>query len=103
MKRAERSEYTQIKNSLKKYGWTTGTTLTIRTSASREYKEALHRLYGEHGFHPAMVAVDNRRFDDQERILYIYGQTWTDASGQSHSWRELYSQEDRDLFSAKLA
>jgi hypothetical protein len=103
MKRAERSEYTYIKNSLKKYGWTYGTVLTIRTNAGAEYKEALHRLYTEKGFHPAAVSCDNHRFDGQERIHYIYGLTWQDDEGREHSWEELYTEKEKAFFAAKLA
>ena len=103
MKRAERSEYTYIKNNLKKYTWGAGTILTIRTNAGSEYKEALHRLYTEKGFHPAAVSRDDRRFDGQERIHYIYGQTWKDQEGREHSWTELYTKEERELFTSKLA
>lgn len=103
MKRAERSEYTIIKNSLKKNNWGAGTILTIRTNAGSEYKEALHRLYGEYGFHPTGVTVDRRRFDDLERILYIHGKTWKDDKDRIHSWTELYTAEEKALFNSKLA
>ncbi len=103
MKRAERSEYTYIKNSLKKFNWGAGTILTIRTNAGTEYKEALHQLYTERGFHPAGITTDDRRFDGQERILYIYGLTWKDNEGRDHSWAELYTKEEKERFNAKLA
>ena len=103
MKRAERSEYTYIKNSLKRYSWGAGAVLTIRTDAGSEYKEALHRLYTEKGFHPAAVSCDSRRFDSRERIHYIYGQTWKDQEGKEHSWTELYTAEEKALFTSKLA
>ena len=101
MKRAERSEYTYIKNSLKKNNWTYGTILTIRTNAGTEYKEALHQLYTERGFHPAGVKTDPHRFDDQERILYIYGLTF-DLNGEEHPWTELYTAEEKECFSKAL-
>ena len=101
MKRAERSEYTYIKNSLKKNNWTYGTILTIRTNARIEYKEALHQLYTERGFHPAGVKTDPHRFDEQERILYIYGLTF-DLNGEEHPWTELYTAEEKERFSKAL-
>ena len=101
MKRAERSEYTYIKNSLKKMGWTHGTVLTIRTNAGAEYKEALHQLYTERGFHPAGIKTDPTRFDDQERILYIYGMTF-DLDGKEHPWTELYSAQEKESFNKAL-
>ena len=103
MKREERSEYTYIKNSLKRYSLGAGAVLTIRTDAGSEYKEALHRLYTEKGFHPAAVSCDSRRFDGRERIHYIYGQTWKDQEGKEHSWTELYTAEEKALFTSKLA
>ena len=45
MTRAERSKYTYIKNSLKGHDLGPGCQLTIRTDASREYKQALKSLY----------------------------------------------------------
>ena len=71
MTRAERSEYTYIKNSLKGQTLSYGTTLTIRTDASTEYKQALNRLYTDLGFHPASVRVDSRMFDEKEYYLYM--------------------------------
>ncbi len=102
MKREERSEYTAIKNNLKKFGWNYGTVCTIRTDAGAEYKKALHDLYTERGFHPAAVSCDSHRFDGRERIHYIYGQTWTDDDGNDHSWEELYTADEKALFAAKL-
>ena len=101
MKRAERNEYNYIKNSLKENNWTYGTILTIRTSAGTEYKEALHRLYTSQGFHPAAVTTDAHRFDDQERIHYIYGLTF-DMNGEEHPWTELYTTEEKERFSRAL-
>ena len=101
MKRAERSEYTYIKNSLKGFTLGYGTTLTIRTDASPEYKKALDSLYTGLNFHPASVRVDSRMYDDNERIIYIYGLTY-DLHGEERPWTDLYTQEERDRFEAAL-
>ena len=101
MKRAERSEYTYIKNSLKKHDLGYGTTLTIRTDASAEYKHALNDLYTSKGFHPADIKTDIHRFDDKERIIYIYGLTW-DLHGEQRPWTELYTPAERARLAAAL-
>lgn len=101
MKRAERSEYTYIKNYEKQFDLGYGTTLTIRTNASEEYKKALHELYTGWGFHPAGIRVDTTRFDDLERIIYIYGLTF-EMNGQEHPWTELYTAEEKARFEAAL-
>ena len=45
MKRAERNEYNYIKRYERQFDLSYGTTLTIRTDGSPEYKHALHDLY----------------------------------------------------------
>ena len=105
MTRTERNEFNQIRRSMRDYqksgclGY--GSTLTIRTDAGSEYKQALHSLYTRLGFHPAAVTTDTRRFDDRERILYIYGLTW-EMDGKAHSWTELYTREEKAGFSKAL-
>lgn len=101
MKRAERSEYTYIKNYEKQFKFGYGTTLTIRTNGSPEYKRALHALYTGWGFHPASVQVDSRMYDDNERIIYIFGLTY-DLHGEERPWMDLYTREERDRFEAAL-
>ena len=103
MKRAERSEYTYIKGYTKR-GFTLsyGTTLTIRTNGSAEYKKALHDLYTGWGFHPASIRVDSRMYDENERIIYIFGATWKDNDGNDRSWTELYTADERATFAAAL-
>lgn len=101
MKRAERREYTYIKNTEKMFDLGQGTTLTIRTNGSAEYKKALHDLYTDWGFHPAGVCVDSMRFDENERIIYIFGQSF-DLNGEEHSWTELYTSEEKARFAAAL-
>ena len=102
MKRAERSEYTYIKNYEKKLGLLGyGTTLTIRTNGSAEYKKALHDLYTDWGFHPAGIRVDSRMYDGLERIIYIFGQTF-DLNGEEHPWTELYTADEKAAFAAAL-
>lgn len=102
MKRAERNEFNYIRRYEKELGLLSyGTTLTIRTNGSAEYKHALHELYTGWGFHPASVRVDSRMFDDLERIVYIYGLTF-DLHGEEHSWTELYTEEEKARFEAAL-
>ena len=101
MKREEYNELRSIKSSLKKLTLGHGTTLTIRTDASPEYKHKLDEFYTSLNFHPASVRVDRRMYDDKERIIYIYGLTF-DLNGEEHPWTELYTAEERDLFSKAL-
>lgn len=105
MTRNERKEYNHIKQyeTRHKEWMTYGTTLTIRTDRSNEYKEALHRLYSAWGFHPASVRVDTSWYDENERIIYIYGLTWEDNDGGEHPWTELYTNEERARFQTALA
>ena len=101
MKRSERNEFNYIKRSLKGFTLGHGTTLTIRTDGSPEYKQALHEHYTSLGFHPASVRVDTNWYDDKERIIYIYGLTY-DQHGEQHPWTELYTAEEKDRFSKAL-
>jgi hypothetical protein len=101
MKREERNEFNYIKRNLKGYPLSYGTTLTIRTDASTEYKQALNELYTSLNFHPADVKVDSHLYDEKERIIYIYSRTWED-NGSSRPWTELYTQEERTHFEAAL-
>ena len=102
MKCEERNEFNYIKRSLKGFTLGYGTTLTIRTDGSPEYKKALHEHYTGLGFHPASVRVDPRMYDEKERIIYIYGLTF-DLNGEEHPWTELYTTEERERFSKALS
>ena len=102
MKRTERNEFNYIKRSLRGFTLGHGTTLTIRTDGSHEYKQALHEHYTSLGFHPASVRVDTHWYDDKERIIYIYGLTF-DLNGEAHPWTELYTAEEKARFAAALA
>ena len=102
MKRAERSEYTHIKNYEKQFDLGYGTTLTIRTDGSPEYKHALHDLYTSWGFHPSSVRVDSRMYDDKERITYLYGLTF-EMNGEDHPWTELYTAQEKERFVKALS
>jgi hypothetical protein len=101
MKRDERNEFNYIKRNVKGYPLSYGTTLTIRTDASSEYKHALDELYTGLNFHPAAIKVDSHLYDDKERIIYIYSRTWED-NGISHSWTELYTTEELASFEMAL-
>ena len=101
MTRAERNEFNYIRRSLKGFTLGYGTTLTIRTDAGSEYKQALHEHYTNLGFHPASVRVDSRMYDEKERIIYIYGLTY-DLHGEAHPWTELYTAEEKDRFEQAL-
>ena len=103
MKREERNMYNYIRRYPKtgmKLDY--GTTLTIPTDGSVEFKNALHDLYVEWGFHPASIRIDRRMYDGRERIIYIYGRTWNDNEGKQRSWEELYTKEEKIRFAAAL-
>ena len=100
MKREERNEYNYIRR-YEKFELSYGTTLTIRTDGSAEYKHALHDLYTSWGFHPAGLRVDSQMYDDKERIIYIYGLTY-DLHGEERPWTELYTAEERARYAAAL-
>ena len=101
MKRAERSEYTYIKNYEKQFDLGYGTTLTIRTNGSGEYKKALHELYTGWGFHPASIGIDVWMYDEKERIRYIYRPTF-ETNGEQYPWTELFTAEEKAAFAAAL-
>ena len=102
MKREERNEFNYIRRYEKELGLLTyGTTLTIRTDGSSEFKKALHDLYTGWGFHPASVRIDRHMFDEKERIIYIFGLTF-DLHGEEHPWTELYTPEERERFARAL-
>lgn len=101
MKRIERNEYNSIKKWLKQFkpGYTM--TVTIRTDGGSEYKHALHEHYMSLGFHPASVRVDKHFYDEKERIIYIFGQSF-ELNGAMHPWTELYTAEELERFRAAL-
>lgn len=101
MTRAEYNEFRYIRSYGKKFNIGYGTTLTIRTSGGTEYKKALHDLYTGWGFHPAGIKVDSRLYDDEERIIYIYGLTFN-CNGEEHPWTEIYTAEEKAAFAATL-
>ena len=101
MTRQEYNEFRYIRSYEKKFDLGPGTTLTIRTDASAEYKHRLDALYRSWGFHPASVRVDSRMFDEKERVIYIHGLTF-DLRGEQHPWSELYTNEERARFAAAL-
>ena len=101
MTRAERNEYNYIKRSLKNLGANPyGAQLTIRTDAFFFNDTATTEIYTNLGFHPASVRVDTHWFDDQERIVYIYG-IYCGEENQVH-WSQLYTKEEKDRFAAAL-
>jgi len=102
MKRAERNEFNYIRRTVKAFDPSFGTTLTIRTDAGCEYKQALHEFYTGLGFHPAGITTDPHRYDDKERIVYIYGLTWKDDEERDHSWTELYTENEKERFTKAL-
>lgn len=101
MKREERDEFNFIKRRVKSFTIGFGTTVTIRTDASTEYKHALDTLYTSLNFHPASIKVDSHLYDDKERIIYIYSRTW-ESNGISHTWEELYTTEELTRFKEAL-
>ena len=101
MTRQEYNEFRYIRSYEKKFDLGPGTTLTIRTDASADYKHRMDALYRSWGFHPASVRVDSRMFDEKERVIYIHGLTF-DLRGEQHPWSELYTNEERARFAAAL-
>lgn len=101
MTREEYNEFRYTRSYERKFDLCPGTTLTIRTDASADYKHRLDTLYRSWGFHPASVRVDNRMYDDKERIIYIHGLTF-DLHGKPHPWTELYTDEERARLAAAL-
>ncbi len=95
MKRAERTEFTDLKNKLRKGFFGPNAILTIATGAGTEFKNAAHELFRSNGFHPCSIQTDAHRFDEQERILYIRDTDGTD-------WMELYSDAEKDAFKTAL-
>ena len=101
MTREEYNEMRYIRSNMRQFTLGYGTTLTIRTDASADYKHRLHQLYTDAGFHPASVRVDKSMYDDRLRIIYIYGLSF-DLHGEEHPWTELYTDEERARFAAAL-
>ena len=105
MTRKEYNEYRYIKSyETKGFPLTYGTTLTIPTDASPDYKHRLDALYSGWGFHPGNIKTDPRMYDDRERIIYIFGrnETYTDSYGRPYSWEALYTEEEKARFAAAL-
>lgn len=103
MTRAEYNEYRHIKSTCHKYGMPSyRCQYTIPTGASPDYKAKLDALYKSWNMHPASVKVDKHYFDEEERIVYIYGQTWQDSKGHPRSWTELYTADQLDKFQRAL-
>ena len=101
MKREERKEFNYIKRTIKQFEPGPGMLVTICTDASAEYKSALHSYYESIGFHPAAVKTDSSRFDEKERIIYIYGLSF-DMNGVKHPWTELYTETEKERFKTAL-
>ena len=102
MTREEYNEFRYIRSYEKKFDLGPGTTLTIRTDGSADYKHRLDDLDATLNFHPASIRRAPRMYDDKERIIYIFGRTWTDNEGRERPWTELYTPEERTCFAAAL-
>lgn len=104
MTRTEYSEYRTIRKNLRTLKPSMGCTCTIRTNGSADYKAKLDALYTEYNMHPASVRVDSHWYDENERIIYIYGrdETFKDAYGRLCDWTVLYTDEERARFAAAL-
>ena len=74
MKRSERDEYNYIKRTLKARHFGAGANLSVERAGGIEYKQAVNSLYESLGFRPCAVKTDPHRFDDQERIIYIWSE-----------------------------
>ena len=101
MTREEYNEFRYIRSYERKFDLGPGTTLTIRTDGSADYKHRLDALYRSWSFHPASVRVDSRMYDDKERIIYIYSRTY-DLNGVERPWTDLYTKEEVARFEAAL-
>lgn len=104
MTRQEYNDFRYIRSYPKHWKLGYGTTLTIPTDASPDYKHRLDELYTSWNFHPASVRVDSHMLDDRERIIYIYGrdEVFTDYYGRQYTWEALYSKEEKARFAAAL-
>lgn len=104
MTRAEYNEYRYIKKTFRELTPTDGTVATIKTNASADYKHRLDALYAENNLHPACIRVDNLYFDDNERIIYIYGRNdvYKDYAGREYGWEELYTAQEKERFERAL-
>lgn len=104
MTREEYNEFRYIRSNLRKYGTGNGTTCTIRTSASSDYKHRLDALYAEYNMHPASIRTDPAMYDSNERIIYIYGrnETFTDYYGRKYTALDLYTAEEKKRFADAL-
>ena len=61
-----------------------------------------YAVYTSLNFHPASIRRDPRMYDDKERIIYIFGRTWTDNEGRERPWTELYTPDECASFAAAL-
>lgn len=104
MTREEYNEFRYIRANLRKYGTGNGTTCTIRTDASPEYKHRLDALYSEHNMHPASIRIDSTMYDEKQRIIYIYGrdEVFTDYYGRTFTWSDLYTADEKKRFADAL-
>lgn len=103
MTREERNEFNYIRKTVRSFPLTYGTLLSIRLDRGAEYKKALDGLYTELGFHPTTITSDCRRFDGKERLIYIFGRTWTDDEGAERSWEDIYTAEEKAAFEKALS
>ena len=104
MTRNEHNEFRYIRSyKTRGFGLGHGTTLRVPLSGSADYKQRLHSLYTEWGFHPAAVKKDNDLpYYDYPCIVYIYGTTWKDNDGNERSWKELYTAQEKAGFESAL-
>ncbi len=102
MTRNEYNTFRYIRSMARKHPPTYGCQYTIPTDATADYKNRLHELYESLNLHPASVRVDQHYFDDKERIVYIYGRTWEDSKGNTRSWAELYTADQKARFAEAL-
>lgn len=104
MKREEYNEYRYIRSMLRQMPPSYGTSCTIRTDASEDYKRKLDNLYAEYGMHPGGIRIDPTMYDDKERIIYIYGRNdrHTDYYGREYGWSDLYTTEEKERFALAL-
>jgi len=104
MTRQEYNEYRHIRHMIKTAAPKHGDTWTIRTNGSSDFKARVHEMYTAANLHPASVKTDPWMYDNNERIIYLYGadEIHYDYAGRPYTWEKLYTPEEHARFAAAL-
>lgn len=105
MTRQEYNEFRYIRKNIKEFPPRHGCTYTIKVEANRDYKSRLDSLYRANNLHPATVKTDPHMYDDNERIIYLYGadEVYTDSFGRPFTWEDLYTPAEKERIAEALA